>query len=72
MEHWHFFYERDFTGGQSWRWEWHSGDVMSRSRTSFVTFLDCVQDAVRAGFDDNAMDILRDSIIIEIPSRGGH
>ena len=72
MERWHFFYEGDFSGGYSWRWEWHSGDIIEKSRTNFVTFLDCVEDAVQAGFDDNAVGILSDSIIVEGPSRGGH
>jgi hypothetical protein len=72
MERWHFFYERDFSSGYSWRWEWHCGDIIERSRTSFVTFLDCLHDAVQAGFDDNAVDILSNSIIVEVPSRGVH
>jgi hypothetical protein len=67
-----FFYERDFSGDNSWRWEWHSGDIIERSRTSFVTFLDCLQDAVQAGFDDNAVDVLNDRIIVEVSSSGGH
>jgi hypothetical protein len=72
MERWYFFYERDFSAGNSWRWEWHSGDIIERSRSSFLTFLDCVHDAVQAGFDDNAMDVLSHAIIVEGSTRGLH
>jgi hypothetical protein len=68
------FFTSEISADYSWRWERHAGEIVEKSLTSFVTFWDCAQSAAQAGFDANALHISRfnDSIVVEVPSKGGH